>query len=560
MPGFISEERLTYGSWADLERATARLLEHLGFKDVSLVGGAGDHGADVVGTLDGSRWVVQVKFRQSGSMDETAAQEAVRAMAAYSAATAVAVTNVVFSEGAHRYWKNCKAQGIDLRLWDGATLLSYFGRLPPKSAAHRDLRDYQVTAVDAVQRERSEGRDRALVLMATGLGKSVVAGAVVAEELNRNPSQEVLVLAHTVPLVRQLERSFWPYLEKKHSTHLWTEGVRPTYSGGVVFATWQSLVSAMDREDMRGRFGLILVDEAHHAPSDAFSRLLRSLAPNFLVGLTATPWRGDERSLETLFGHPVFTMDIVDGMQKGFLAEVDYRMLTDGIDWEEVRGLSRQGLTLRNLNERLIMPDRDVAIADKFAEHFRATPSPRALGFCRSIEHAERLQPLFAAHGIRTALFHSQLPREQRFFNLSAFRSGSIHCLLSVEMLNEGIDVPDVNLVSFLRVTHSRRIFVQQLGRGLRLVPGKRSVLVLDFVADIRRIAAGIALNRDAAARGAALEVLRYPDGRIVKFQNDFPASYFSEYLGDIASIEDMDESARLRFPDNTDDSSQHVW
>lgn len=107
-----------------------------------------------------------------------------------------------------------------------------------------------------------------------------------------------------------------------------------------MFATWQSIASALEREDLAGRFGLIVVDEAHHAPSDAFSRMLQRLAPNFLLGLTATPWRGDERSVAALFGEPVFSRDIVAGMQRGHLAEVDYRMLTDGIDWNEIRNLS----------------------------------------------------------------------------------------------------------------------------------------------------------------------------------------------------------------------------
>jgi superfamily II DNA or RNA helicase len=560
MAGFVSEERLAYGNWAALERAIARLLEHTGFKDVGIVGGSGDHGADVVGTINGTRWVVQVKYRQSGTIDSSAAKEAVRAMSVYGAKVAVAATNVTFSHDARQFWQETKSNGIEIRLWEGSTLLDFFAKLQTRSAAHRELRDYQSLAVDAVEAARSRGSNKALVLMATGLGKSLVASEVVAQELARNPHQEVLFLAHTTPLVRQLECAAWSQLERQYSTHLWTDGELPAYSGGVIFATWQSIASAFERETMDGRFGLVVVDEAHHAPSDAFSRLLLRLSPNFLLGLTATPWRGDERSLSTLFSEPVFTMDIVDGMQRGYLADVDYRMLTDGIDWNEIRSLSRQGLTVRNLNEHLIMPDRDVALVQKFADHFRSIPAPRALAFCRSIEHANRLQPLLAAQGIRAALLHSDLPREQRFMNLSGFRSGAIGCLLSVEMLNEGIDVPDVNLVAFMRVTHSRRIFVQQLGRGLRLVQGKQRVLVLDFVADIRRIAAGLQLNREAAARGAGSEVIRYPDGRIVKFENDEPASFFREYLADIASVEDLDDGARLRFPDTMPANPPADW
>jgi len=266
--------------------------------------------------------------------------------------------------------------------------------------------------------------------------------------------------------------------------------------------------------------------------------------------MTATPWRGDERSLDDLFGPPTFSMDIVDGMQQGFLADVDYRLLTDGIDWDAIALQSREGLTVKDLNVSLLMPDRDVAMVDLIATKMTSLTKARAIGFCRSIEHATRLQPLLAAKGIRAAMLHSRLTREERFGNLSAFRLGQIDMLLSIEMLNEGIDVPDVNLIAFMRVTHSRRIFIQQLGRGLRLSADKTKVLVLDFVADIRRVAAAIQLNKDAAARGSGKEVVRFPDGKIVQFDNDRTASFFDEYLADVADVENYEDGSRLKFPD----------
>ena len=114
-------------------------------------------------------------------------------------------------------------------------------------------------------------------------------------------------------------------------------------------------------------------------------------------------------------------------------------------------------------------------------------------------------------------------------------------------MLNEGIDVPEVNLVVFARVTHSRRIFLQQLGRGLRLSENKKSVQVLDFVADVRRVAAGVELNAEAIRIGET-ETVNYPDGEIVRFSNH-SQSFFREYLQDMASIDDLDEDAHLDFP-----------
>ena len=120
-------------------------------------------------------------------------------------------------------------------------------------------------------------------------------------------------------------------------------------------------------------------------------------------------------------------------------------------------------------------------------------------------------------------------------------------------MLNEGIDIPDVNFIAFLRVTHSRRIFVQQLGRGLRLSPGKAAVRVLDFVSDVRRVAAAKELE---PGRGEVWrpdppteQILRYPDGQIVKFEGDEALSFFDEYLGDIAELEEGSDDSQLKFP-----------
>ena len=501
MPGFISHERLAYGPWQALERALVRLIEHAGFTDAILVGGTGDLGADVVGSFGGKSWLLQSKHRSAGQVGSAALREAVGAMSSYGADICVAATNQAFNQEAYHHWKSLQSSGIDAYLWDGDALLKHYRRLPSESAARSPLREYQLEAIDAVEHKRSEGSGAALVLMATGLGKSVVASELVSNELHRNPAADVLVLAHTVDLVRQLERSLWPMLRKEVSTHLWAAGESPSYPGGVTFATWQSVVSTAAREDLSRRYSLIVVDEAHHAPAPAYRSLIESLAPNFLIGMTATPWRSDERNLRDIFGEPAYSMDIVAGMQGGYLAEIDYRMLVDDVDWQEIQQLSHEGYSIKDLNRKLILPDRDEEMVARVIEGMARIASARVMCFCRSIVHADRIRQIFLAHNVQAGVLHSDMPRDARFKTLSGFRNGSLQLILSVDMLNEGIDVPDVNMVVFMRVTHSRRIFVQQLGRGLRLAPDKTQVVVLDFVADIRRIAAGLELNRDAVQR-----------------------------------------------------------
>jgi superfamily II DNA/RNA helicase len=175
--------------------------------------------------------------------------------------------------------------------------------------------------------------------------------------------------------------------------------------------------------------------------------------------------------------------------------------------------------------------------------------------YTRSIEHAERFSALLAADGLPATALHSGLDKFDRAIRLNRFRRRGRGILVTVDMLNEGIDVPQVNVVVFLRVTHSRTIFLQQLGRGLRVAPGKSRVRVLDFVSDIRRIAAGIDLNDGPVDEWG--KVRREPKdtyvlsaGRIVKFSSEKSVDFVRGYLADVANLQDDAESAVLKFPD----------
>ena len=550
MNQFINLRRLQEGPWQAFERTIARYLEHGGFLDVNVVGGTGDLGADIVGTYNGKRWLIQAKFRSNSSVGPEAIDEAFNAQWAYDADVIVAAANGKFSDRAMKRWKEYKNQGFQIYLWDQRFFLDHINALQSDSKSKRPLREYQRKAVDRLHDAVSAGETKGLVTLATGLGKTVVASTFISEFIEENPNAKVLVLAHVSDLVRQLDRACWPFFSKFIDTHIWTDGEAPAYVEGVTFATWQSIHSAkFTGEPLDGVFDLVVVDECHHAPSESFSGLLKYLAPRFLLGVTATPWRSDRESLRPLFGDPVFSMDVVEGMQAGWLAKVDYQMMLDGIDWEEIRRLSKQGLTVKDLNKVLYVPERDLGMIEVVAEVLENTPSSRTLVFCRSIEHAERLKKFFRQYDIAAGVIHSGpgLHRSERFRSLTDFRMGSLRVLISIEMLNEGIDVPEVNVVVFARVTHSRRIFLQQLGRGLRLSQNKTHVKVLDFVADVRRIAAGVEMNNSAAGYKNREEV-SYPNGEIVKFSK-YSQDFFQEYLADMADISDLDEDAHLDFP-----------
>src|SRR5690554_3719879 len=158
-------------------------------------------------------------------------------------------------------------------------------------------------------------------------------------------------------------------------------------------------------------------------------------------------------------------------MRFGYLAKVRYRVFTDNIDWDFVAAASEKGYSMKDLNKRLFIPQRDEAIRDHLREVWHRTVRPRAIIFCQTIQHAEHMvKVLRQVPGWGgTSTLHAGLGARERRDRLIKFRSGEIPILTSVDILNEGVDVPEINILCFARVTHSRRIFVQQLGRGLRL-------------------------------------------------------------------------------------------
>src|SRR2546422_888110 len=228
---------------------------------------------------------------------------------------------------------------------------------PEYAPARRTLHDFQQDVASRF-REALVDTGRAQIVLATGLGKTVVMAEVVAELLRDGLIEggRVLILAHTRALVDQLQRSFWYQLPTWVATHRLAEGEAPAYWDGVTFATVQSAAS---RIEALPQFGLVLVDEAHHTGAETFRRTLESLAPKMKGGVTATPWRGDGYDVDQLLGSPVAKIGISEGLQRGFLAETDYRLLADNVDWEFVQRASKHHYSLAQLNKMLILPTRD---------------------------------------------------------------------------------------------------------------------------------------------------------------------------------------------------------
>lgn len=167
----------------------------------------------------------------------------------------------------------------------------------------------------------------------------------------------MLVLCHSVDLAFQLQQSFWSQISKRIPTRLFMDGEPPVPIDGINFGLYQTLYGYLGGVDPDA-FDLIIVDEAHHALANAFSSCIERLIPKLLVGMTATPWRGDSASIESVFGEPIAQISIIDGMRMGYLAKVDYRLMCDNIDWNEIPKLAHKSLSIRDLNKNYFASTR----------------------------------------------------------------------------------------------------------------------------------------------------------------------------------------------------------
>ncbi|GAA2027473.1 hypothetical protein GCM10009839_27810 [Catenulispora yoronensis] len=544
--GFLAPAALRDTGPLQFPRRIERLLLHLGFSDVAVVDGPGDQGGDLVGRFKGEEWVLQCKWKRRGTVGAEAVDEVNRARDAYGAHHAVVVTNGRFSVEATRRVDDLARLGPKILTWTGSDLVAAHERVPDRFGAIT-ARSYQAEAIAAVNKSLDE-TGRALLVLATGLGKTVAGGEIIARHLRQSPNDKILVVAHAKDLVLQLERALWRHLSKSVTTRLLTGDTRPDDLSGVTCAT---VGSALNAVKAGYRPDLVMVDEAHHLGEDGqYDELLAELRDSRVLGVTATPWRGDSYDITSRLGEPSYSLGIEEGMRRGYLAQVDYRLFVDNIDWDTVRAVSRNEYGLAELNAKLFLPQRDEAIRDELAAAWAQTSRPRAIVFCRTIEHAERLADLLRRNPLWSdaLAIHAGLGKRDRQNRLLAFRSGATPILTSVDILNEGVDVPDVNILCFARVTHSRRIFVQQLGRGLRLRDGKARVIVLDFVSDLRRVAAALNLKRALEADGDIETLNRVAQSRI-DFSDQRVGALMDEWIKDAASLETAYDEHRLQFP-----------
>lgn len=492
--GFLSSERLSKGPWQAFERGIARLLAHSGWEINELVGGSGDHGADIIAAIrDNSgnlvEFIYQAKFSENNKpLSVDIIGDLKRAMDYYEIERGVAVSNRILSDSQNLKLQTFINTGYNIKTFLSKSIYNAYLALDLWPVEKRTLKPFQFKALGKLQQAVSRGDKFGLVCLATGLGKTFVAASFLRWLYETNQNLNVLILANTKALLEQFDRAIWSNLPKWVATHLVYDSEKPTFFEGVTLSTFQSFQEFYNKLD-DFHYDIIIVDEAHHAPADTYSTVIKKLDPKFLLGLTATPFRTDEKDIADIFGTPLINYSVHKAMQNGFLAKVEYQLFNDNIDHDWITNNSRKGHTIKQLNKKIFLPERDETVCEIIYKTWTERKLERGIIFCNSSEHAERIEKLLKVNfqlpvwSLTTRVKDSR----ERAKRLREFRIGKCSILTCYDMLNEGVDVPDVDYIVFFRVTHSRVYFLQQLGRGLRYKEDKL-LLVQDFVADIRRI------------------------------------------------------------------------
>ena len=389
---------------------------------------------------------------------------------------------------------------------------------------------YQVEVLRTLRETRRNGAHSALVVMATGLGKTVVSAFDVRQYMKQGKGR-ALFLCHNNGILEQNMLMFQYILDGEFTYGLFN-GLSKAPEAEFVFASFQTMLDHKE-EFAPNTFKYVVVDEAHHAPAETFKKVIRYFRPDFLLGMTATPHRLDGLKLEDVFGPITYNLGLTEAIRRGLLVDIHYHLILDELaDLDSVK-IDDKKISMRKLNRQLFIPKRDEEIARIITKRMSELQAKSSLIFCRSIEHAETMCSLIEG----AKVVHSELSNKDNQEALESFRLGETSVIISVDQLNEGIDIPHADLIVFLRSTVSPTVFYQQLGRGLRLHEGKEYATVLDFVGNYYRL---------EILNDMAREINRLGDIQDERFVLNIEAPQFQDAKVDIAAI--LDRIDRLIF------------
>jgi len=337
----------------------------------------------------------------------------------------------------------------------------------------------QEKALETLDFYRGEGWKKGIVVLPTGTGKTFLS-AFDAKKFDGR----VLFLVHRLDILSQSKDAFekvWP----EAKLGLLTGNVKENlYDSKVLFASKDTLrnpdyLSLFKKDE----FDYIIVDEVHHGQAPTYQTIMKYFEPGkFILGMTATPDRMDRKDIFELFEYnKVFEYTLSEAIENGFLVPYSYHGLKDNIDYSKIR-YNGQKYNVQDLDRNLIIEKRNEKILE---EYLKKGNGNKSIGFCCSIKHSNKMAEFFNKNGIPAISINSET--ENRDKKIQDFRDNKYAVAFTVDLFNEGVDFPNIRTLLFLRPTESKTVFMQQLGRGLRLCSGKEKVVILDFIGNYKK-------------------------------------------------------------------------
>jgi superfamily II DNA or RNA helicase len=352
-------------------------------------------------------------------------------------------------------------------------------------------KDYQLRILERLDYEREVlGNWHNLIVAATGTGKTVISAYDFKRYYKDHPNCHFLFIAHRQEILKQALDTYRYILDDQNFGELMYSGQEPT-KYNYLFASKDSLINKLDQPILKpDYYDYIVVDEVHHIVAQTYVRLMTHFKPKVLLGLTATPERTNASEDITIYFDNRISAEIrlPEALNAGILCPFRYYGIPDGTDLTGVKwtahGYDASELTkiytANDMRTGLILRKLEEYVADSVGK-------VRALCFCVNKEHAKYMCAKFTLAGLRCEVLTSENDDRHRKLVREKLKKGEINYLFVVDIFNEGVDIPEIDLILFLRPTESLTIFLQQFGRGLRKVKGKEFVTVLDFVGHARQ-------------------------------------------------------------------------
>jgi DNA or RNA helicases of superfamily II len=336
-------------------------------------------------------------------------------------------------------------------------------------------RDAQLFALEALEATLDEGYDRAMVIMATGLGKTYLAGFF-AQTFRR-----VLFIAHREEILFQAKRSFERIMPDR--TGGLYNGQEKEAGSDIIFASIFTLAMKKHRERFDKKdFDLIIVDEFHHAAAKSYRAVIEYFKPKFLLGLTATPDRMDGKDIYALCdGNVAYQIHFIEAISKGWLSPFHYYGVYDDTDYTQIKWLGN-----KYDEDELAAVQTRTEMAERIYSAWFKYKQSRTLCFCSSIRQADFLAAYFNENQVKALSLHSKTVEMSRQEAIRRLETGELEMILTVDLFNEGVDIPSVDTLLFVRPTESLTVFTQQVGRGLRLAEGKQYCTIIDLIGNYR--------------------------------------------------------------------------